>query len=197
MRETRKISAIVLAGGNGQRLGLDKARLVWKGESLLARLVQLLKEHCDEVLIAVGKSRPLGIQNRVLVVEDRFPIKGPLSGLHAGLSAATFPCCLVTACDMPFLSPELLELLLSRPITGARVLACEIGGYIEPFPAVYQRDILPLIERAIDSDQLGVQDFLRRISYLAISEQEVRAIDPELCSFVNLNTPTDIQRWLK
>lgn len=76
MRETRKISAIVLAGGNGQRLGLDKARLVWKGESLLARLVQLLKEHCDEVLIAVGKSRPLGIQNRVLVVEDHLPIKG-------------------------------------------------------------------------------------------------------------------------
>ncbi|MCI2426042.1 molybdenum cofactor guanylyltransferase [Candidatus Acetothermia bacterium] len=197
MREPRKISAIVLAGGNGERLGIDKARLDWKGESLLAQMVQLLKEDCEEVLIAVGKVRPLGLQNRVRVVEDRLPMKGPLSGLHAGLSAATFPCCLVVACDMPFLSPKLLGFLLSRSVTGMGVLACEIGGHVEPFPAVYPRSILPLIERAISSDRLSVQDLLRRIACPVISEQEVRAVDPELYSFINLNTPTDVQRWLK
>lgn len=197
MNEARKISAIVLAGGNGQRLGMDKARLVWKGESLLAQLVQLLKEHCEEVLIAAGKARPLGLQNRVLVVEDRLPMKGPLSGLHAGLSAATFSWCFVVACDMPFLSSEFLGLLLSRATTEARVLACEIGGYIEPFPAVYPRSILPLVERAISSERLGVQDLLRRISCPTISEREVRAVDPELRAFINLNTLSDVQRWLK
>lgn len=126
-------------------------------------------------------------------MEDLYPGRGPLAGIHAGLTVARFPRCLVVACDMPFLRPELVELLLSRA-KGEKAVVCQIRGYLEPFPGVYPQRLGPHMERALRVGELGVQDLLRRVPLELIPESHVRQVDPRLQSFINLNSPADLAR---
>lgn len=185
---------MVLAGGNGQRLGLDKALLFQDGRPLLPDLVEALGRQFPEVLVAVGRRRAFPFHLGAREVEDRLPGKGPLSGLHAGLAAASHSRALVVACDMPFPSGELLA-LLCRAAGPTQAAVCRINGYIEPFPGAYPRAFLPEVEQAL-RDGLGAQAFLRRVPHVVVPEEEARRVDPELRSFVNLNTPGDVRRWL-
>ena len=186
-----EITGVILAGGAGGRLGRDKARLSLGGEPVLARLVRLLFRFCPEVLVAIGRRRGLVPPPRARLVEDLLPGRGPLSGLHAGLSHATCPLCLVVACDMPFLSQGLLRRLVGAAMPD-RAVAFEIRGYIEPFPGLYPRTLRPQVEVALRTGELGVQALLRRVPHLLLPEEEARAVDPGLSSFVNLNTPGDL-----
>jgi len=178
---------VILAGGDGSRLGVDKAGLLFQGEPLLHRQVRLLREMgFTEVIVAIGRRRPLPIPPQVVIVEDRFLGCGPLAGLHAGLSAAQNPRCLVVACDMPFLTPLLVRELLQ--IEGAPITVCLHRGFIEPFPGVYTKEILPLLEQSLTQGELGVQKFIRSVSHILIPEEWVALLDPAGRSFVNLNT---------
>lgn len=180
-----------MAGGDGGRLGQDKARLSLGGKPVLARLARLLSQFCPEVLVAIGRRRGLVSPMQARQVEDLLPGRGPLSGLHAGLFHATRPLCLVVACDMPFLSPGLLRRLIGAAVPD-RAVAFEIRGYIEPFPGLYPKALLPWVEEALDKGALGVQALLRRAPHLLLPQEEARAADPRLSSFVNLNTPGDL-----
>ncbi len=183
-----------MAGGNGRRLGLDKACLCRDGRPLLPDLVAALERQFPEVLLAVGRRRTFPFPAGGREVEDLIPGYGPLSGLHAGLAGAIHPRVLAVACDMPFPAPELLALL--REAAGPTWAAvCRIRGYIEPFPGVYPRVFLSQVEAAT-REGLGVQAFLARVSHVALPEEEARRADPALRSFVNLNTPQDVRRWL-
>ena len=187
-------SVVVLAGGNGQRLGLDKALLCRDGRPLLPGLVQALGQQFPEVLVAVGRRRAFPFPIGAVEVEDLLPGGGPLSGIHAGLAAASHPVVFFVACDMPFPSGELLA-LLSLAAGPAQAAVCRIHGHLEPFPGAYPRAFLPQVERAL-RDGLGVQAFLARVPHVAVPEEEARRVDPELRSFVNLNTWEDVRRWL-
>lgn len=183
-----------MAGGNGQRLGLDKACLCREGRPLLPDLVAVLGRQFPEVLVAVGRRRAFPFSVGAREVEDLIPGKGPLSGLHAGLAVASHPLVLAVACDMPSPAPEILA-LLHRAAGPAQAAVCRIRGYIEPFPGAYPRAFLPQVEQAL-GDGLGVQAFLARVPHVTVPEEDVRRVDPELRSFVNLNTPQDVRRWL-
>lgn len=186
-----KATGVVLAGGNAVRMGGNKARLEVGGEVCLRRLVRLLAGWCREVLVVVGKGRALEVPAPARRVEDIFPNRGPLGGIHAALVHASHPLCLVVACDMPFLRPELVELLFSCT-EGEKAVVCQLGGYLEPFPGVYPRSLLPEVEQALRRGELGVQALLRRVPLAPIPEPEVQRVDPTLQSFVNLNTPADL-----
>lgn len=187
-------SAVVLAGGNGERLGRDKACLCHRGRPLLPDLLAALGEQFPEVWVAIGRRRALPFPLAAPAVEDRIPGRGPLSGLHAGLAVASHPLVLALACDMPFPSPAFLSLLV-REAGTSRAAVGEQHGYVEPFPLACPRAFLPAVERALH-DGLGVQGFLALVPHAIVAEEEVRRVDPELWSFVNLNTDQDVRRWL-
>ncbi len=176
-----------MAGGNGSRLGIDKAGLVFQGQPILHRQVQLLRGlGLEENLVAVGRHRPLPLPPGAVVVEDRYPGLGPLAGIHAGLLAASNPACLVVACDMPFLAPALAHELLR--LETATVKVCLRHGLIEPFPGVYAKEILPALARRLMRGELGVQKLIRAVPSTFVPEEDVVRLDPEGRSFVNINT---------
>ena len=184
---------MVLAGGNGLRMGGNKARLRVGGETCLARAMRVLARFCQEVVVTTSEALPLEPPPPARQVEDLYPGRGPLAGIHAGLAVARHPRCLVVACDMPFLRPELVELLLARA-KGEEAVVCQIRGYLEPFPGVYPRGLGAHMERALREGKLGVQDLLRRVPLELIPEPHVRQVDPRLQSFINLNSPADLAR---
>jgi molybdopterin-guanine dinucleotide biosynthesis protein A len=66
-----------------------------------------------------------------------------------------------------------------------------VGGYEEPLHALYHRRCLPAIETRLAQGQRRVISFLGDVRTRYVSEEDLRAVDPQLHSFVNANTPAE------
>jgi len=175
---------------------MDKLWLAHQGKLVVADLIERFQGRGTEAVVAMGHSKPIPKELKAKFVEDLIPGGGPVAGLHAGLVHIPSPWALVLACDMPFVSRKLVDLLLAQAQKTGLTTVCEIGGFLEPFPGVYSRALLSVLEQAV-REKLGVQRFLRSVPHAVIPEVEVRQADPQLRSFVNINAREDHLRWLK
>jgi molybdopterin-guanine dinucleotide biosynthesis protein A len=129
----------------------------------------------------------------VLLASDRFPGRGPLAGVHAGLSRAGAPAACCLACDMPFLTADFLRRLARRfRRLDCDVLLPRVGERIEPLAAIYRRSLLPDLEDLLRD---GQGNSLRRLfprvrtGYLELEDSPAtRRL------FTNLNTPEEYRQ---
>jgi len=101
-------TVIILAGGSSQRMGSDKANLLLDGQSLLQRVTVTMKKLFPKVLLSVRKPRP---EIDLPQIRDDPSCAGPLAGLASGLAVADTAWVFAVGCDMPFIKPEVVELL--------------------------------------------------------------------------------------
>ena len=183
------VSAAIMAGGKSRRMGQDKAWIELDGEPLITRVANVLAEVADEVLIVANDPRygSLGLP----VVRDRYPEGGALGGIATGVGAATNGTVLVAACDMPFLSAPVWRLLLEFD-GEADVVIPRVGGELETLHALYAKACLPHMARALAENRLRVVSFFDAVRVKTIDEPELRAIDPTLRAFTNVNTPEEL-----
>jgi len=183
------VSAAIMAGGQSKRMGQDKAWIELDGEPLIKRVADVLGELADEVIVVANDPRyeSLGLR----VVRDRWPQGGALGGIATGIGAATHDTVLVAACDMPFLSVDVWRVLLGHVGEGDVVIP-KIGGEYETMHALYTKACVPQMARAIAENRLRVISFFDQVRVLAIEEPELRAADPTLRSFTNVNTPEEL-----
>jgi len=166
-------------------MGFPKHRIRIGDRSILQHLIERLGGAFDEVLI-VGAA-PTDLPSRVRCAEDLHPIRSPLAGIHSGLTAAAHDLSFVIGCDMPHVHPSLVKLLIGRS-TGADVVVPRVGGFYEPLCAAYRRTALPAIERAIERRCHKITAVYEDLRVVEILEADVREADPELRSFININT---------
>ena len=200
------ITAVILAGGQSRRLGRDKAVAPFGGEPLLRRVIRRAAAGVnvgagDVVIVVADAARaaalPLAPEQRTAV--DVFPGSGPLGGIYTGLAAARTEWSLVVACDLPLLSPPLLQYLagLRDGVDGVDAIAPVINGRPEPTHALYSRRCLPAIAARIRAGQLKAADLFDDIAVRYVDETEMRRFDPDLRSFFNINRPADLSRALE
>ena len=180
---------IVLAGGFSTRVGQDKAQLPWGESDLLHHVLMQLGQVCSDRIVVINREWKPKIPG-VRVVEDIIPQRGPLSGIHAGLSACTESCAFITACDMPFLVPDAVSYLFSHAGGWDAVLPGH-GKDLEPLFAVYSRKCIPVIEDLLNQDIRKVQNLFPSIRYRLVNPEEFRQFDRELKLFHNINTMRD------
>ena len=183
------VSAAIMAGGKSKRMGQDKAWIELDGEPLIKRVADVLALVADEVIVVANdpKYESLGLR----VVRDRYPTGGALGGIATGIGAAANDTVLVAACDMPFLSTDLWRLLLGHA-GEADVVIPRIGGEYETLHALYTKACVPQMARAIAENRLRVISFFDQVRVLAVEEPELRAVDPTLRAFTNVNTPEEL-----
>ncbi|HEV3313223.1 MAG TPA: molybdenum cofactor guanylyltransferase [Chloroflexota bacterium] len=187
------VSAIILAGGRSARMGVDKATLLFQGNTLLERTVKLLRAITRDIVIA-GPIRP-SLELDPLFVPDEISDAGPLSGLVTGLSHVAHDWTFVCGCDAPLLSPALVRYLLSLRDERYGAIVPDANGVPQPLCAVYHGSSLEhfrITLSATDPRNRSLQRALTRLSIRWVSEREARDFDPRLDTFVNVNTP---QRW--
>lgn len=183
-----EVTGLVLAGGTSRRMGRDKASLPWPPggrTKLLDRTVGTLLSVCREVLV-VGREHP-GHRS----VPDALPGQGPLMGLAAGLRAAECDWCLAVAADLPFLRGAMLEALLGH--AGGQAVVPRVGGRAQPLLALYHRSCLGPIEEALARGKRRMDSFWPAVEVRLVEEETLRAHDPALLSFRNLNRPEDLE----
>jgi len=135
------VTGVILAGGQSSRMGHCKATLPLMGKTLLEwQAEKLTALGVDEVLISGPAELELPVTR---TVPDIYPQRGPLSGLHACLSAAQNSICLVVTVDMPLTPPLTLSQLCKQHNGGVTMLVH--GGKWEPLCAVYDSALATLI----------------------------------------------------
>lgn len=199
------MTGIILAGGRSQRMGSNKALLSVPDRPSLTfveHLASLLSAHCSEVLLVArnemsGKeylSFP-GMRPSWRLVYDLEPDQGPLMGLYSGLLAASFSHALVLAVDLPFVQSALLAWLCAFPLTD-QALVPRVQGIPQVLLARYPCSILSTVEECLRAGRRDPRALLKRVPVRFLEEEQLREVDPELRSFVNINTPEDFQ-WAR
>lgn len=186
-------TAIILAGGRASRMdGVDKAQLKINSRTLLDRSVERMRACFEHVLIVTNSQRQYDYPHVTQVV-DQCPDCGPLMGLYTGLNASPSDINFVMACDMPYLSEKLVSLMLDHA-DGADVVVPVVKGFREPLLAVYRKSVIPFIQSSLDQNQLKIISFYDKVKVLELPEEQIIQADPELLSFININTPHDLTR---
>jgi len=191
MDRLSEVSAVILAGGKSRRMGMDKALLQYQRQSLLLRAIEFLTGLFPEVLVASCDPRRYP-DLPVPCVPDELPGEGALVGIHAGLKAAKNQVVFVMACDHPFPQAELVRHLVQVAPDADLTIPSTARGF-EPLFAVYGKTCLPFIALMVAEGERRIRLLMDLVNARQINENELRRFDPELASFININTPDDLK----
>ena len=189
-------AAFVLAGGQSTRMGVDKAFVQLEGRTLLAYALELAGNVSSQVRI-VGSREKFGAFG--VVVEDEFPLHGPLAGIHAALRASTSELNLMLAVDMPFLEAHFLEYLLQESARNESALVTipKAAGAWQTLCAVYRSPFADLAERALREGKNKIDPLFCSIEMRVIEEHELLQQNFSPAMFRNLNTPEELEQAFK
>jgi molybdopterin-guanine dinucleotide biosynthesis protein A len=197
MQLAEPYSIIILAGGQGVRLGQDKTSALLGADTLLTQTARNVSTLSDDLILVVRPGQALPDGNWRLAY-DIVPGAGMLAGLAGGLQVAAHDWALVIGCDMPFVSAKLVAYLASLR-NGWQVVAPQCARGLEPLHAFYHRDLLPQLVAAVARGERRLGLFLQTVPSLLAPEELWRPYDPEGLSFFNVNTPGDLAqaraRW--
>lgn len=187
-------SGVILSGGESSRMGVNKAFIEIQGKRIIDSIVKLLSILFPEVIIVTNTPLDYACIN-ARIVTDIFPQKGSLGGIYTGLFYSSHPHSLVVACDMPFLRREVIEYMTGKIGSNDVVIPHLSDGY-HPLHAVYSRRCLPFMERLIEKDDLRIVNFFKKVRVKEVSGKDLSRVDPDFSSFININTPEDVRRYL-
>ena len=193
----RGVSAVILAGGQSRRLGIDKSLLELDGESLLERTVHKLHALSDDIVVVTNSPenyKHLALEARF--VPDEQPGAGALMGIYSGLKAADHDSALVVACDMPFLNVPLLRYMVPE-IASHDVVVPRLGEFLEPLHAVYSKRCLPFMAALLAEGRRQIIAFFDDVDAYYVEDSVIARFDPYHLSFLNVNFPDDWQRALQ
>ncbi len=185
------VTGVLLAGGKSRRMGADKRFLHVGEKTLFDRTLNTLRKVFSEVLVVIAQdSEPLDAP--VPVLRDVIPNCGSLGGLFTGLKQSKTPYVFVVACDMPFLESQVIQALVQCR-GDADVVMAKMHG-LQPMHAVYSKRCLPVMEDMLKSGDLKIQHIIKSPSLQVrlLEEQDLKEIDPSGKSFLNVNTPSDL-----
>ena len=213
---------IVLAGGSSTRLasvaatGGGKALLTLQGKTFLEHVVTVVATEVGPTIVVAAAGQRLPALDGVRIVRDLTPGAGPLAGIRDGLRAvlavdgAGHAChaaaepprlAFVASCDVPLLRREVVRLLVAAAaesdalwtvpvVHGHRqvlvsVMRVELLSRIEAWLATGRRDLRGLFKEMAQTDPQSVGE---------VTEEACKSVDPTLESFVDIDTPDDLER---
>jgi len=194
-------SAIILAGGFSSRLGQDKGLVQLANRPLVKHVIDKIKDLVDERLVVVSTkvqaerySTVLGEAANVLV--DDGQAHGPLAGATTGFKHAQGKYSLLLPCDTPFVSRDVIQLLLELCINRNAAVPRWPNCNIEPLQSVYcTKTALEAARNVLLSGKLNLQamiDKLQRVRY--VSTLVLEQLDPLLRTFFNVNTALELKK---
>jgi molybdenum cofactor guanylyltransferase len=178
---------LVLAGGDSRRMGRTKAWLQ-VGETTLVRwVIERLASGFSEIVVSFAEPEQVHELLPYRLVFDRKPSAGPLAGLEAGLGSARNEVTFAVACDMPYVTREVVEMAVVAS-HGCDAAIPRVDGRPEPACAAYRRSALPKITAALDAGRYRASDLAEQLDVTWLE-----GLDPGL--FRSLNGPDDYERF--
>lgn len=185
-----------MAGGKSSRMGANKAFVLLQGrpliEHILARVAQV--PGVDETILITNEPEQYA-HLHLPAYPDLIPNKGALGGVLTALHYSRSDAVLVVACDMPFIDPALLQYMASlraEPSGPYDVIAPRVGDLPQGTLAIYAKTCIPTIRQRIAEGRLKLFGFYDLVKVRYLDEAETQRIDPQGLSFLNINTPDEL-----
>ncbi len=189
--QQRGITGLVLAGGQGRRMGsVDKGLVVLQGQPMVRHVIDRFAPQVDEILINANRNIPAYEALGHPVIRDHIDgFAGPLAGLHAGLMHAEHPLVATVPCDSPFLPLDLVA-RLSRSLEAQHAALAVARTMDQPHPvfALVRRSLLPHLARFLETGGRKIDAW-----YASLKTIEV-AFDDEADAFRNINTTAELEQ---
>jgi molybdopterin-guanine dinucleotide biosynthesis protein A len=184
------VTAALLTGGRGTRLGRDKARVELAGVAAATRLARRLARWFDEVLL-VGGDPPEDAPGRRVADPPGEPCA--LRGILGALEAARAPRVLVLATDLPLVSDALLLALVAWPEADA--VAPRAGEGRHALCALLARErALPVVRRRLAAGELALHGLFAELRAAWLEGADLARLDPEGLALTNVNTAEELAR---
>ena len=172
--------------------GRPKALVELGGRRIIERVLAALVPAVDDLLV-VTNTPELYAFLALPMVGDVFPDHGALGGIYSGLKAAAGQAAFTVACDMPFLHPDVVKLVVSRAGESDVVIPRTSAG-LETMHAAYGKACLPHIDERLAAGQLKISDFFPQVRVVEIPEADVARFGDPRVVFMNVNTPDELER---
>ena len=188
------ISAYILAGGKSSRFGENKALYNYEGTPLIQRIVLTVRAVIPRVGIIANQPELYTFLD-LPVYTDIIPGLGPMGGIYTALRHSSTRYVFIAACDMPCISPEVIEYMIS--VAGNHDVTIPWNdNFYEPLHAIYSRSCLGTIESMIERDERRVSAFLETeaVSIRRVLFDEISTIADPSSIFRNINFKADLDR---
>ncbi|MDG6934982.1 MAG: molybdenum cofactor guanylyltransferase [Nitrososphaerota archaeon] len=196
------LSVVILAGGSSKRMRADKAFLKINGRTFIRTIYEEASKISEDILVVIG-SKPTKRFRRVLgsdatIIKDTFNLDNPMGGMLSALEKVKNDYVAFIACDLPLVKSELIKKLFSLAYGHSAAVPRWSNGTVEPLCAVYQTSQARQAGmKALDANLIGCQNL---ISFLAdvlfVDTQMLRGVDPDLRSFMNINSAEDLEKLI-
>jgi len=191
-QHSKLITGVILAGGQGRRMGsVDKGLKLLRGRPMVQWVLERFAPQVDEVLINANQNLDAYARFGYRVIPDEIGgFAGPLAGLQRGLTEARYDLVATVPCDSPFLPHDLIARLYSAMRQhGAEIAVAKTGNQPHPVFCMCRKEVLP-----------GLAAFLagggRKIDawYAMLKVTEV-PFDDEAAAFSNINTEAELNSF--
>ncbi len=179
------VTTVILAGGQGSRMGGNKALRDLRGMPLIEWVLGAIMPQGTEILISANDNQGLFAALGYHVIADHVSgYAGPLAGLQAGMQYASGEWVASVPCDTPFLPDDLIARLLDAAHNVEASVAV-VNGRRQPTIALYHRSVLPKLDAYLGAGE-------RRVSgWLALLDVREAIFDEE-DAFININSLAEL-----
>jgi molybdopterin-guanine dinucleotide biosynthesis protein A len=186
------MTAVVIAGGQSRRIGVDKAFVEIGGRYLIERVLDVIVPLFSHIFINSNMSiayQELGFP----VITDIERNKGALGGIYTGLAHAKTEYVFCVACDMPLLNQDLIR-HMTENVNGFDALIPKTPDGFHPLHAIYSKCCMTGIEELLQQNTLKISKLFPKIRSRHMTEEQIAHFDPNFESFLNVNTWQDVER---
>ncbi len=190
MENKNLYTGIILAGGKGARLGMDKGLIMFRGRKLTEYAINILSPFCHEIIISSNNPDYKIFPHRI--VPDLAAGNGPMMGIYSSLKVSTTNANLVLAVDNVFVNGAFYAYLLSKDLSEHQVAVPFLQSkYFEPLVGYYSTECIPVMEQMMQEQNYKLPDLFIRVPVRKLMvEQDFHGFHPTF--FKSMNLPEDL-----
>ena len=185
------IGALILMGGKNSRMnGNVKGLLKIKNSTFLEKIQETLKDF-SSIYLSINdkfsKEQKQNFENMGFkIIEDIYKEIGPLGGIYSSLLNCKEEYLFITACDMPFITKNSIEVLCNKVDKNTDgVVFYDKNNKLYPLGAIYSKNVLPIIEEMIEKKYYKLSYLIEKSNFVKIN---IEKTDIPLKVLSNINT---------
>ena len=185
---TTDITAVILAGGQGRRMGgQDKGLLEFNGRPLVEILIESLQQQQLSILINANRNQTLYETYGLPVISDQLDdYQGPLAGFAAAMATVDTRFILTLPCDGPLLADDYAQRFIDcQARHGAPIVVASDGQRLQPVHALIAVELLASLQQFLDSGDRKIDRWYAEHDFVQADFSDCAGM------FRNINTPQD------
>lgn len=185
------IGALILMGGKNSRMnGNVKGLLKIKNSTFLEKIQETLNDF-SSIYLSINdkfsKEQKQNFENMGFkIIEDIYKEIGPLGGIYSSLLNCKEEYLFITACDMPFITKNSIEVLCNKVDKNTDgIVFYDKNNKLYPLGAIYSKNVLPIIEEMIEKKYYKLSYLIEKSNFVKIN---IEKTDIPLKVLSNINT---------